>query len=331
MLASKSSGPIVLQIRTYINHQELKSLSSLWNSLYLEEQYTIFQRFDWNLLASHSFAAHEGPFVVSAEASWGAAIIPAVVRYSDSSLRLLGEELFDYRGFLHRGDQEALHAALGALAPVWRPLEIVAVRESEARSHGCGMELSVFSGAPYVSPQHISADEFGHKHRRLGRNLRRLKQLGFEYRTHNGSNAALIRTIYKLKASQDRESLFHDSNRVDFLAKLAKLDSSRFEIFTLESGTYLAAALVTLRDGSCRRFYTGYFHPALGKLSPALSLIYQVTQQSLEDGLTCDYMTGEQPYKLRLATDCAPLYRMKASSEQLAQMAVRHLDVKQAA
>ena len=303
----------------------------MWNSLYREEQNTVFQRFDWNLLAAQSFAAQEGPFVVSAEASWGAAIIPAVVRYSDSSLRLLGEELFDYRGFLHRGDQEVLHAALGTLAPVWRPLEIVAMREGEERSHGCGLELTPFSGAPFVNPQHISADEFGHKHRRLGRNLRRLKQMGFEYRTHSGSNAALIRTIYKLKASQDRESLFHDSNRVEFLAQLAKLDSSRFEIFTLESGAYLAAALVTLRDGGCRRFYTGYFHPALGKLSPALSLIYQVTQESLEAGLTCDYMTGEQPYKLRLATDSVPLYRMKASSEQLSAIAARHADAKQAA
>jgi len=321
----------VLQIRTYINHQELESLSSLWNSLYQEEQSTIFQCFEWNLLASRSFAAHEGPFVVSAEASWGAAIVPAVVRYSDSSLRLLGEELFDYRGFLHQGDEEVLRAALCALAPVWRPLEIVAMRKNEAVDHNCGLELSIFSGAPYVSPQHISAAEFGHRHRRLGRNLRRLKQLGFRYQTHNGSNTALIRTIYKLKAGQDRESLFHDSNRVAFLAQLAKLDSSRFEIFTLESGTYLAAALVTLRDGSCRRFYTGYFHPALGKLSPAISLIYQVTQQSLEEGLTCDFMTGEQPYKLRLATDSVPLYRMKATSEQLAAITDRHVDVRHAA
>jgi CelD/BcsL family acetyltransferase involved in cellulose biosynthesis len=321
----------VLQIRTYINHQELESLSSLWNSLYREEQNTVFQRFDWNLLAAQSFAAREGPFVVSAKASWGAAIIPAVVRYSDSSLRLLGEELFDYRGFLHQGDEEVLRAALGALAPVWRPLEIVAMRESEARRHGYGLELAPFSGAPFISPQHISADEFGHEHRRLSRNLRRLKQLGFEYRMHDGGNAALIRTIYKLKASQDRESLFHDSIRVAFLAQLARLDSSRFEIFTLESGTYLAAALVTLRDGSCRRFYTGYFHPALVKLSPALSLIYQVTQESLEVGLTCDYMTGKQPYKLRLAKDCVPLYRMKASAEQLSVIAARHADARQAA
>src|SRR5262249_11531800 len=58
--------------------------------------------------------------------------------------------------------------------------------------------------------------------------------------------------------------------------------------------------------------------PDLEKHSPALSLIYEVTRRSLAAGLDCDYMTGEQPYKMRLATASNPLYRLQATPEQLA-------------
>jgi CelD/BcsL family acetyltransferase involved in cellulose biosynthesis len=91
-----------------------------------------------------------------------------------------------------------------------------------------------------------------------------------------------------------------------------------FEIFTLQYGGTVAAAVVTLRDGRWRRFYTGWFAAEYEKHSPALALIYEITRQSLADGLDCDYMTGEQPYKMRLATNLVPLYRALATSDELA-------------
>ena len=90
-----------------------------------------------------------------------------------------------------------------------------------------------------------------------------------------------------------------------------------FEIFTLENDKRMAAALVVLRDGGSRRFYTGWFAPEYEKHSPALALIYEITRQSLAAGLDCDYMTGEQPYKMRLATNAVPLYRVRATADQL--------------
>jgi CelD/BcsL family acetyltransferase involved in cellulose biosynthesis len=103
----------------------------------------------------------------------------------------------------------------------------------------------------------------------------------------------------------------------------AKMLPHVFEVFTLEDSASIAAAVVTLRDQGCRRFYTGWFAPELEKHSPALSLIYEVTRQSLEAGLDCDYMTGEQAYKMRLATGSVPLYRLCASAEQLADAGVK--------
>jgi CelD/BcsL family acetyltransferase involved in cellulose biosynthesis len=69
------------------------------------------------------------------------------------------------------------------------------------------------------------------------------------------------------------------------------------------------AALVTFQDGKVRRFYTTWFDPQWSRHSPGVALLFEATRLSLAEGLTCDYMTGEQDYKLRLATGAVPLYR----------------------
>ncbi|MGC2695718.1 MAG: hypothetical protein WA738_08000, partial [Candidatus Angelobacter sp.] len=59
--------------------------------------------------------------------------------------------------------------------------------------------------------------------------------------------------------------------------------------------------------------------------SPALTLIYEMTQRFLAAGLDCDSMTGEQSYKLRLATSSVQLYKLRVSVEQLAALATPEL------
>jgi hypothetical protein len=183
------------------------------------------------------------------------------------------------------------------------------------------LTLLPFTAAPSVSRAQVSAEQFGSMHNRLGRNLRRFQRQGFEVRLQHGSNSDLVRTIYQAKAAHDPASLFHDPVRVEFMVETARLQGEECEVFTLESPTELAAALVTFRDDQVRRFYTCYFCAGHAKLSPSMTLIYEVTRQSLDSGLDCDYMTGEQGYKLRLATGAVALYRLKASAEQLAGLA----------
>jgi CelD/BcsL family acetyltransferase involved in cellulose biosynthesis len=299
---------------------EMLRIRSLWESLYADGRYTVFQNFDLNLLAAARFADREEPYIVCAESERCAAIIPATLRQSDGTIRLLGEELFDYRTFLHAGDDETLRAALGVLAEVGHPLEIVAMRESDQSAVVDELELTPFAAAPGVSCAQISAEEFAAAHTRLARNLRRMEKLGFELRSYNGDNSMLLRLIYGAKAGQSERSLFHDSERVEFMVSAAGLMPDVFEIFTLENGGTMAAAVVTLRDGPWRRFYTGWFAPEYEKHSPALALIFEITRQSLARSLDCDYMTGEQPYKMRLATNSVPLYRVRATAEQLAAL-----------
>jgi CelD/BcsL family acetyltransferase involved in cellulose biosynthesis len=323
-VASKKilTAPLITIVRSA---QEMAALHPVWQSLCVSDCITIFQDFHWNLLALTMFGTREEPFVVCARASHGQAIVPAVVRRRDSTLRLLGEELFDYRQFLHQGEQEALSAALGVLAQRGLPLEVTALRDGDplvskglgrSSGHG-GLRPLPFSAAPGVLRKDVSQEKFAGDHGRLARNLRRLERLGLELRSYDGSHSALLRSIYHRKAAQDPGSLFHDPARVEFLVNAALFHPRRFEIFTLENGPRLGAALVTLRDGLVRRFYTVWFQPELHKHSPALSLVYEVTRLSLAAGLDCDYMTGEQPYKLRLATTSVPLYRLHVTTEEL--------------
>ncbi len=310
----------MFQITIIRTAQEMAGLRSLWESLCEAGRTTIFQNFHWIQLAFSMFAGREEPWIVCAQASYGLAIVPAVMRHRDASVRLLGEELFDYRCFLHQGDEAVLAGALAELAALARSLEVVALRSHDRKAVLDRLTLLPFSAAPQVRRADASAEEFSANHGRLGRNLRRLQRLGFEMKTYCGDSPRLLRIIYERKAAQDPRSLFHDPLRVEFMIRAAQLHPSAFEVFTLERGPQVGAAVVTLRDGDIRRFYTGWFDPALEKFSPAITLIYEITRQSLASGLDCDYMTGEQAYKMRLATASVPLYRLQATPQQLAAL-----------
>ncbi len=314
-----------LRITVCRSAEEISRIRPLWEELYADGRYTLFQNLELNMLAAKRFAEREEPYVICAESAKGTAIVPAVLRRGDGTIRLLGEELFDYRAFLHRGDDAVLRAALGTLAELGHPLEIVALRESERSVVIDELGLFPFAAAPGVRCKQISAESFAGAHTRLARNLRRIERQGFVLKTYNGANPELLRAIYEAKARQSETSLFHDSARIEFLVSAAALMPHVFEVFTLENGEHRAAAVVTLRDGECRRFYTGWFGAECEKHSPALSLIYEVTRLSLAGGLDCDYMTGEQGYKMRLATNLVKLFRVRATAEELAASARREL------
>jgi CelD/BcsL family acetyltransferase involved in cellulose biosynthesis len=58
--------------------------------------------------------------------------------------------------------------------------------------------------------------------------------------------------------------------------------------------------------------------PGWASHSPGIALLFEATRQTLCEGLDCDYMTGEQPYKLRFSTASQSLYKVDATAEQLA-------------
>ena len=201
-----------------------------------------------------------------------------------------------------------------------------------------------FCLAPQVTVREISAEAFEAEHSSSARVLRKLERQGVELKVYCGADAALITSIYRKKAAQftgDEANLLCDPLRVSFMVNACARASC--EVFTLSSGGTLVAALVTFVDcpegagenndvagaphrpafrrSGTRRFYTVYFDPAWAKFSPGHALIYEVTRRSLAAGMDCDFMTGEHPYKMRLATSTVPLYRVEASAEMLARAA----------
>jgi CelD/BcsL family acetyltransferase involved in cellulose biosynthesis len=80
------------------------------------------------------------------------------------------------------------------------------------------------------------------------------------------------------------------------------------EVFTIENDSDLVAAILTFIDGDVCRFYGTYYDDRWARYSPGASLLYRVIQRAQARGLDFDFMTGEQPYKMRFASEVVPLY-----------------------
>lgn len=304
---------------------EVDKLRPAWEHLTQGGPYTIFQDFAWNRLAARVFSDREAPYVVYAEDGNGAAIIPAAICRDGTLIVFLGETLFDYRTFLARGDGAALEAAWQEIGGLRQQLWVTSLPEAWT-SQWREWAPQEFSAAPGVLRSRCSPAEFAGDHPRIRRSLRRLLRQGAELRHYPGSEAAVTRRILKEKARQlqaEPDNLFSDSRRIDFLTSALALDERAADIYTLEHGSTLVSALITLRDGNVRRFYNTYHDQRWSKYSPGVALLYEVTRLALEDGLDCDYMTGTQAHKTRLANVSAPLYRVDATPEQVGRRAAQ--------
>ncbi len=259
----------------------------------------------------------ETPFVSFFEDDNGAAIVPAAIAEEDR-VTILGERLFDYRDVLCAGDPAALAEAWRAVADTRFSLHVTAVRGVAAeRWNFAG--LLPFCLAPSIRVAQLAPEGLEANHRKLGRFSRRLRRQGIEWHTYDGRRSALLKWIYETKARQYRgsdDNIFADSTRSDFIVDAAALNPQSCEIFCYELGGKTIAALVTFRDEGVRRFYTVWFDPAWAKESPGQVLVYEATLDALRRGIDCDYMTGEQPHKLRLATSSETLYRVALPADK---------------
>ncbi len=303
---------------------EMDRLASLWEHLLRQQPHSSFQRFSWNRLAAELFHDRWTAYVVCVESNSGAAIIPGAIHRSAGQLELLGETLFDYRDVLAAGDPEALRLAWQRVGDCQLPFHVTAVDGGAAHDRWRGFPLTAFAGAPQLDRKAVGEEEFRRAHPRLGRQLRRLQRQGVTLRSYSGADSSLVRELYRAKRDQfaGGGNVFSDAQRCEFMIAVAALEASACEIFTLQTADEsLVAGLVTFRDDRVRRFYTIYFNAQWADYSPGVALVYEVSARSLAEGLTCDYMTGEYPYKLRLANSCRPLYQVDVSANELAGIA----------
>lgn len=305
----------MFRLRVACSVAEIEELRGIWDSLQTPEL-TLFQSHRWNLLAARLFSDREAPYFVVAEDDNGAAILPAVVVQGTKTIGFAGESLFDYRDYLHRGDASVLQRAWQELAKLGLPLEITAIRRDRAPVWS-SLPKTSFSRSPRLYAKGITAHQFAHSHPRAFSRLRRLERMGLSIIEYPG-NSSVAKRIYECRSQQcGPEELFHDRRRLDFMVEACREEGSRCQIFTLEHGRTIAAALITFRDGNCRRFYTTYYDHAWSRYSPGVTLLFEVARQSIQQGLDCDLMTGEQPYKLRITQAAEELHTVQASPQEL--------------
>ncbi|MBV8281329.1 MAG: GNAT family N-acetyltransferase [Candidatus Eremiobacteraeota bacterium] len=313
---------------------EMDELQTMWKELLRCCPRTMFQTFEWNRLAAKIFSDRLSLKVCAAETATGGAIIPAVLDRKVHRLELIGEQLFDYRTILHSGEADALYLAWEMLERIRAPLCATALEEKEAQSLWSDFQPAEYAQAPWVDAAKITAAKFRQMHTRAERQLRRMHRLGIALRQYSGAEFGLVEQIYRLKCDQfrdDSRNIFRDKRRRDFMAAIAAAEGESCGIFTLEDSTRaIVAALVTFRDGATFRFYTIYYDPAWAAYSPGVALVYEATALCLEQGLSCDYMTGEYPYKLRFANATRRLYRVDISSAQFAAIARRQIEFRAA-
>ncbi len=304
---------------------ELDALAPLWTDLLSRQEHTLFQQFSWNRLAAEMFADRITPYVVAVESDAGAAIIPAGINHREGRIELLGERLFDYRDVLRTGDDECLHMAWQSLAKLEKPLQILAIAEASTEQRWSDFAPAPFANAPQVDRSLVTEESFRLSHSRLGRQMRRLQKQGAVQCMFCGSESDVVRHLYDCKrthfADDQNGNVFLDERRCEFMVAAAAMVGPACEIFTLEKQGLLIAGLVTFRDGPVRRFYTIYFNPAWARFSPGQALLYEATAQSLSEGLSCDYMTGEYAYKLRLANSSKRLLRLDVTAQELSKIA----------
>ena len=304
----------------------MEVLRPLWLELERRAGMTLYQSYRWNRAAA-SLLRGAQPCVVAVENSGGAAIIPTAIE--GESLTLLGDVLFDYRDVLS-SDRGALAEAWRLVASWGRSLRFVASRADSPHSFWTAAGAEPFCGAPSISLDDISAEDFARRHWRQAKQVRHLFREGARLVHADGGHSALVRWIYQQKAAQlagNPNNVFADPSRINFMVEMAAQEGARCDVYGFEMDGSVISSLITLRDDvpgarPVRRYYTTTFDPRRARLSPGIALLYEVARQSLAEGIDVDFQTGEQFHKSRLATRSTQLYRVALSREQVAGLAV---------
>lgn len=309
----------MLKLETLRTAHELDGLRSRWLRLEKECDCTLFQSYELNRRVAGWFAARESPHVVVAESDSGLAIIPAVRR--ERELGLIGETLFDYRDVLSAGDPGILEAAWRELALTGLSLEVTALRGLEAKARWESLMPTEFCNAPTTRRCDISAAQFVTSHHKSAKASRRLAREGLRLVRREREMQPIAEWLYRRKAewSGESENLFCDKQRQNLMLNIVYYDLFNCTTWSYETRDgHIAAALLTFRHGHRRHFYTIHHDPRWERFSPGQVMIFDVTRESLAEGLDVDFMTGEYPYKNRLATAMVPLFRVAANPVQMA-------------
>lgn len=308
----------MLKLETLRTAHELDRVKARWLWLQNECDCTLFQSYELNRSVAEWFAARETPNIIVAESDSGLAIIPAVRR--ERELGLIGETLFDYRDILSAGDPAVLEEAWRLLALTGLSLEVTALRGLETRARWQALSPTEFCNAPTTRCCDITAEQFVSAHKKSAKASRRFAREGFRLMRRDRNMRPVTEWLYRHKTewSGASDNLFCDIHRRNIMLHIINTNVCKCTVWSYENTDGdIAGALVTFEHGRRRHFYTIHHDPRWDKFSPGQVMIFDVTRESLAEGLDVDFMTGEYSYKNRLATAMVPLFRVNASALQM--------------
>lgn len=102
-----------------------------------------------------------------------------------------------------------------------------------------------------------------------------------------------------------------DECAVRWLQAMVAHEPTMTELWQLHRGDETIAGLLSWRSTPVRYAYTISYRRDAAAMSPGILLLYGILCDSVAEGLQFDFLTGEQPFKLRFADARRRLLRLR--------------------
>lgn len=330
MTATKGDGSGISGCVRVHQSPELAGLAELWGAVATGQ--SCFQRFSFARTWGQVFFRHGvTPLVVhDAEGKW---ILPWAAR--DGVLFPLGHGVFDYVDVIGTGAAAgSLEARAGALAralrrcPDWRRMEMRGLPEDSpflgfwrrlAAELGAEAAITPFAAAPLLrrgGGDAATVEAFARKHGRAEERLRQAQRRGWLGRVEPAAERRELLT-WLLEQKQRRMEARGETNvlqaaEAEWLGAMAGLGrEAGVELWAYRRDGRSAAGLVTFLLPPVRYGYLLAFAAEMASASPGITLLYFVLRATIGEGMDFDFLTGEQPFKLRFANAARRLLQFR--------------------
>lgn len=236
----------------------------------------------------------------------------------------LGAGMFDYCDAIGAPSVAALRAAAEV------PREVPGLRADSSWA-AAWRALAPDWGAPrHCAPflaAGLGAEELDCRHPKAAERLRRIARQGaWGAVTDPSSRAALLEWL--LRQKQERMQALGRDNvlgapEAAWLRRMVARYPQFAELWRGEIGGRCAAGFLTWRGTGVRYGYLLAFAPEFARFSPGVLLLYHVLRECQREGREMDFLTGDQPFKLRFAAGRRDLFHLRLPAAQAGQTTIK--------
>lgn len=241
----------------------------------------------------------------------GPLVLPFALR--NGQLGLIGEGLFDYLDLVGLAPPQLLLEAVEKVSGLdWRSAQFTGVPAASPHAifwKGLNAECSEYAAAPWrPAPDPTFGD-----HARWAVRWR-AAQAELQLETGPAERRRLLAWLLDRKAralaARGAANVLGACEQ-RWLAAMVEHEPHIAELWALRRRGELLAALLAWQTPTMRYAYTLSYEQRAAALSPGLLLLYALVRYTMNQGRGFNFLTGEQSFKLRLATLRDPLLRYR--------------------